>query len=219
MKTLKKRRGFTLIEALISVAILGIVSVGINRLFMNSVYMWNYGMARLALTGEARMSMMAIKKMIQNSQGASLAISRFNTNQPANSYLSAVLAETMFISTTQQRCGCAATSDPTTVGATGAPVELYQYGAHLRTVFPAVKPGTDLGDNAAVEANTYYKTMTLSANVESVIFAFMDSNKGTSVSTAIKLSKRVMNNKPPIVIYLKENVAVKRMHSAGYYHN
>ena len=204
---------------MISIAILGIVSVGLNKLFMNSLYMWNSGSARLALTGEARMAMTAIKKMIQNSQGASITISRFDANQPANSYLTAILAETMYITTTQAKCGCSSTSDPTTVGATGAPVEMYQYGTYLRTIFPYVKPGTDFTDNAAVQANTVYKTVTISANVESVMFAFLDSNKGTAVSTAIRLSKKVWNDRPPIVVFLKENVAVIHMHSAGYYHN
>ena len=219
MNKLRKRKGFTLIEAMVSIAILGIVSVGINKMFRDSMYMWNYGTARLALTAEARMAMTAVKKIIQNSQGATIVISRFDTNQPANSYLSAVLAESMFIATTQSSCGCSSASDPTTVGATGAPIAFYQYGTYLRTVFPVVKPGTDLRDSALVQANTVYKTITISANVESVMFAFMDSNKGTAVSAAIRLSKQVWNNKPPLVIYLKENIAVKRMHSAGYYHN
>ncbi len=219
MTTLRKKRGFTLIEAMISVAILGIVSVGLNKLYMNSVYMWNYGSARLALTGEARIAMTAIKKMIQNSQGASLTISRFDANQPANSYLTAVLAETMFITTTQAKCGCSSQTTQTLAGATGAPVEMYQYGTYLRSVFPYVKPGTDLTDNTAVQANTVYQTVTLSANVENVMFAFLDSTKGTAVSTAIRLSKVVWANRPPIVVYLKESITVKRMHSAGFYHN
>jgi prepilin-type N-terminal cleavage/methylation domain-containing protein len=219
MGNLRKKRGFTLVEAMISVAILGIVSMGLNGLFRDSMYMWNMGTARLALNGEARLAMTAVRKLIENAQGTSLTISRFNSNQPAFSYLNATLAESMFITTTTTNCGCTNTNEPTTVGETGAPVELYQYNNYLRFVFPVVAPGTDLTNESAVESNTSYKTLTISANVESVVFAFADSNKGTAITAAIRLSKKVWNNKPPVVVFLKENIMVKRMHSAGYYHN
>jgi prepilin-type N-terminal cleavage/methylation domain-containing protein len=216
---IRKKKGFTLVELMISVAIIGIVSAGVMTLMKDGITMWRYGTARMALTAEARTSMVALKKMIQQAQGATIKISRFNSNSPANSYLSAVVAESVFITTTQQRCGCGTTSDVVTVGGTGAPVEFYQYNNFIRTVYPQVRPGTDLTDNTAVQANTYYVTLTITSNVESLMFTFVDSKKGTAVSAALRLSKKVLDNKPPVTLFLKETVIVKRMHSAGYYYN
>ncbi|HRU38377.1 MAG TPA: prepilin-type N-terminal cleavage/methylation domain-containing protein [Candidatus Goldiibacteriota bacterium] len=216
---LRKKKAFTLIEAIISIAILSIVSVGVLNMFRDGMYMWHMGSARITLTAEARLAMVALKKIIQQCQGTSVMISRFNSQQPANSYISAVVTESAFITTTVSRCGCGSTTDTLTVGGTGKPVEVYQFNNYLRIVFPEIRPGTDLTDGAAVEANTYYKTLTVTANLESAMFTFVESKKGTAVTAGIRLSKRAWNNRPPVTVFLKETIMIKRMHSAGYYHN
>ncbi|HPD18671.1 MAG TPA: prepilin-type N-terminal cleavage/methylation domain-containing protein [Candidatus Goldiibacteriota bacterium] len=219
LKINKSKKGFTLIEAMISAAIISIVSIGMYNLLRDGMYMWNSGLAKMTLTTEGKITMTMIKKAIQQCQGTTIRISRFDSNQPANSYISMVLTEPIFVKTTIQRCGCGSTSDAITVGAVGAPVEIYQYNNYLRVVYPEIKPGTDLGDSEAVQANTYYKTLTISANVESIMFSFVDSKKGKAINTAGRFSKFVWNNKSPVSIFLKETVIVKRMHSAGYFHN
>ena len=70
MLKFKKRKGFTLLEAILSVAIMSIVSVGIFQLLRDGTYMFNFATARLSLTGESRITMLAIKKLIQQSQGS-----------------------------------------------------------------------------------------------------------------------------------------------------
>ncbi len=219
MNLIKKKKGFTLLELMLSVAILSIVGVGLLGLFRDGLMMWNMGTARLSLTAEARVAMMAVRKMIQQCQGATISISRFNSSQPANSYISAVLMESVFIETVQTRCGCGGATDPITVGATGAPVELFQKGTNLLSVFPVVAPGTDWTDKAEVTANTTYKTLTISANVESIMFSFLDSKKGNVVVVGARFSKKAWQNRPPVSVYIKESVIVKHMHSAGYYYN
>jgi len=220
MRTIRKKSGFTLLEAVITVGILSIVSVGIFNLMRDGLYLWQSGSARLAIESEARIAMAVIKKIVQQCQGTSLSISRIDSQNPVNSYLSAVLTETLFVKTTQQRCGCGSgSSDPITVGGTGAHVEIFQKDHYLLVVFPEVLPGTDLGDSSAVEQNTYYKTLTLSANVESLMFTFNDSKKGTVISAAARFSKRFYENRPPAKVLLKETAIIKRMHSAGYYYN
>jgi hypothetical protein len=199
---------------------MSIVSVGIFRLLRDGTYMWSFATARMSLTGEARITMSAIKKMIEDCQGSTIAISRLDVNEPANSYLRAILAEEVYISTTQAKCGCAGgSSSATTVGANGKPVQLFQYKNYIYSVFPEIKPGTDLTDNTAVNANTYYRTLTISANADNLMFAFVDSLDGTSISVGARFSKWVYANQPPVTVYMREDVVVKRMHSGGYYYN
>jgi prepilin-type N-terminal cleavage/methylation domain-containing protein len=219
LKLNKNKKGFTLMEAMISSAIMAIVGLGIYNLLRDGMYMWNSGIAKMTLTTEGKIAMVMIKKAVQQCQGTTIRISRYDSNQPANSYISMILTEPLFIRTTIQRCRCGSTTDAITVGAAGSPLEIYQYNNYLCVAYPEVKPGTDLGDADAVEANTYYKTLTVSANVESLMFSFVDSKKGRAINTAARFSKWAWNNRKPISIFLKETVIIKRMHSAGYFHN
>jgi len=211
-------------EAMISIAIMGVVSVGFFRLLNDGTYMWNMGSAKLAITGEARLAMTMIKRLVQECQGSTISLSRLNSNAPAFSYMRAIQLETVYITTTQQRCGCGATTDVTTVGSKGSPVQVFQYpvankGSSLLAVYPLIRPGTDLTDNAAVQANTYYRTLTISANLESLSFGLKDSKKGTVVVVNAKFSKKPFGNKPPVTYSVSESIVVKHMHSAGYYYN
>lgn len=219
MLNFKKKAGFTLVEVMMTVGILGIISIGVMTLMRDGMYMWHSGTARIALMSEARLAMFAAKKMIQQCQGSTLKISRLNAQNPANSYIEAVLNEAIFITTTRQRCGCGNTSETMTAGGTGAPVMLYQDGTRLLMTYPQIAPGTDITDSAAVEANTSYVTSVISNNVESLMFSFVDSRKANTVTIGLRLSKPFWANKPPMRVFLKETVVVRRMHSAGYYHN
>jgi prepilin-type N-terminal cleavage/methylation domain-containing protein len=216
----KGRRGFTLMEAMLSVAMLSIISVGIFRLLKDGNTMWQNGSARIALESEARITMLTIRKLIAQSQGATIAISRFDTNQPVNSYLEAILAEEVYITTTQAKCGCAGQSSSTlTVGAAGAPIQLYQYGSRLLVVYPQIKPGTDMTDNAQVTANTYYTTVTITADLDSISFDFADSKDATVINVGARFSKWIFASSPPITFFEQETIIVERMHAAGYYYN
>ena len=199
---------------------MSIVSVGIFQLLRDGTYMFNFATARLSLTGESRITMLAIKKLIQQSQGSTIAISRINANEPANSYIEAIMAEEAVVSTTQSNCGCAnGGASLVTIGATGAPVQLFQKNGYLLSVYPQVLPGTDLTNSTQVQANTYYKTITLSANVDSLMFAFVDSKEGTAIAVGARFKKWIYKNKPPVIVFMRENIVVKRMHSAGFYYN
>ena len=213
------KKGFTLVEVMMTVGILGIVSIGVLNLMRDGMYMWHSGTARIALMSEGRLAMFAAKKMIQQCQGSTLKISRLNTANPANSYIEAVLNEAIFITTTRQRCGCATTTETMTAGGTGAPVKIYQDGTSLKMTYPRIAPGTDLADGAEVEANTSYVTSVISNNVEALMFSYIDSRKANTVTIGLRLSKPFWNGRPPMRVFLKETVVVKRMHSAGYYHN
>jgi prepilin-type N-terminal cleavage/methylation domain-containing protein len=216
----KGKKGFTMIEAILSVAMLSILSVGIFRLLKDGNYMWQMGSARVALESESRVTMLTIRKLITQCQGATIAISRYDTGEPANSYLEAILAEEVYITTTQSKCGCAGqSSSTTTVGAAGAPVQIFQYGSHLLAVYPQVKPGTDMTDNSQVTANTYYTTITITANLDSISFDFADSKDATVINVGARFSKWIFAAQPPLTIFTQETIVVKRMHAAGYYYN
>jgi prepilin-type N-terminal cleavage/methylation domain-containing protein len=216
----KGKRGFTMIEAMISVGLLSILSVGIFTLLKNGNYMWQMGSARIALESESRVTMLTIRKLITQCQGATIAISRYDTGEPVNSYIEAIIAEQVYITTTQSKCGCAGqSSSTTTVGAAGSPIQLFQYGSHLLAVYPQVLPGTDMTNNSAVTANTYYTTVTLTANLDSISFDYADSKDATVINVGARFSKWVFAAQPPLTVFTQETIVVKRMHSAGYYYN
>jgi prepilin-type N-terminal cleavage/methylation domain-containing protein len=218
MKLLKRKKGFTLLEVLVTSVIMGIVASGVYGLVANGLHMWNFGTARMALDTEAKMTMLMVKKFVELSQGSSLGISRFdNSNCPANSYISGLMGETIYVSTYRLKLGCGMQSDPEAFGIKGNPAEIYQWKNYIRAVFTKVKPGTDLGSSTALAANIYYQTLTLSANCDSLNFVFNDSTDGTVISVAVRLSKWVETKSPPVTVFLKESFAVKHMHSSGYY--
>ncbi|MCE5300549.1 MAG: prepilin-type N-terminal cleavage/methylation domain-containing protein [Spirochaetia bacterium] len=219
MKLSGRKKGFTLIELMLTATLMGIVTVGLYNLLNNGLYMWNYGTARMALDSEARMTMLMIKKIVQVSQGSTISISRLNTSSPVNSYLSCLAGETIFVSSNRVKCGCGMSNDIETVGVKGAPVEIYQDRNYIVASFPQVKPGTDMTDSTAVSNNTKYTSITITANADSLEFAFIDSPEGTKISTAVRLSKLVMNDRPILTVFLKDIAVVKHMNSAGYYNN
>lgn len=216
---IKKNKGLTLIEVMISVTILGIISVGAIKLYSQGLEMWNYGTAKMALAGEARIIMTTLTKFIHACQGTTVKISRFNNNQPTNSYISGKLLETVFVTTTRGRCCGNAETKNMTVGGAGEDVQIFQNNNYLLSVRPYLLPGTDITDPSEVKNNTRYKTITLTANVESIMFVYDDSQKSDTIVVSVRLSNKPLFNKPPIKINLKKSVVIKHMHSAGYYGN
>ena len=224
--------GFTLLELMITTAIIGIMSIGLFRLFGDGMYMWKTGMARLSLAAEARLTMSLLTKFINSCQASTIRISRYNTSCPANSYISARIGETIYVTTTQDKlggCGCRWGSYKITVGDSNDPtlnhVEIFQYydaaakKSLILAKYPVIPPGTDITDSEDVRAKAYYKTATVSANADSLMFSFEDSAKGGALSMGASFSKQIWQNRPPVEIFVKKTAVLKHFHSAGYYGN
>jgi hypothetical protein len=202
-----------------TVAILGVVTVGFLKMYQQGATIWNYGTARLALANDARMTMAALTNFIQACNGTSIKISRYDTNQPANSYIAAYLVETAYATTTQNNC-CGGGSGTATFGEPGDYVQFYEYGNYLLVVTPYLLPGTNLTSRKNVSDNTRYNCMTISANVDSIMFTFTNSPQNQVVDIAARFSKVAMQaNKPPIKILLTKEVVIKHLNSAGFYAN
>jgi len=217
MPTLRGKKGFTLIEAMIASAIIGIVAAGIYQLAINGFAMWNKGTARIELDNEMRLALSVIKKAVQLSQGSTISISRLSDNAPANSYFSAILGETLYITSNRVKCGRGISADPEVIGLEGVPIEIYQDRNYIVMSVAAVRPGTDMTNAASIKANTYYNVLTITSNAELLSFAFRDSRESGQIAAAVKLSKWAMNNEPPISLFRREIATIKRMHSAGVY--
>ncbi len=219
-------------EIMMTTAIIGIVSIGLFRLFGDGMYMWKTGMTRLALAAEARLTMSLLTKFINSCQASTVRVSRYDSNSPANSYISARLGETIYVTTSQDKlggCGCRSGSDKITIGDSNDPslnhVEIFHYydaqrkNSLILAKYPVIPPGTDISDPEDVREKAYYKTATISANADSLMFAFEDSAKGGALSMGASFSKKVWDDRPPVEIFLKKTAVLKHFHSAGYYGN
>jgi hypothetical protein len=74
-------------------------------------------------------------------------------------------------------------------------------------------------DNAQVTANTYYTTVTITADLDSISFDFADSKDATVINVGARFSKWIFASSPPITFFEQETIIVERMHAAGYYYN
>lgn len=221
VKILKKKIGWTLLELMLVSALLSVIGYGTLKIFMDGVKIWHNSSTRLALYSEARLSMLLLTKFVQNCQGSTIRISRFNNSQPALSYISGILTEPLYVKTTTGYC-CGSGSDVITVGSTNNPnknhTRVYQQDNKLIFAYPYLVPGTDIRDKDEVEANTYYKYITVSTNLESLIITFDDSKRDKIIYISARFVKPGFHNEL-IRVNLKQAVAVKRMHSSGYYAN
>ncbi|HNZ28506.1 MAG TPA: prepilin-type N-terminal cleavage/methylation domain-containing protein [Candidatus Goldiibacteriota bacterium] len=215
----QKNSGFTLIELMVSIAILGIVSVGVSQMYANVLYAWNSGNVKMKLSGESRIAMLLIKKLIHSCQGSTIVISRFNSNQPANSYFGAVAGETIYATSTQQNCGCGTSSDSMTVGTKGEYVTIYQNGNYLVAKTPKLTGAVDWDDPDSIQSHVSYNYVTISSNLDNISFVMGDSTRGSVVHIAARFSKHYYRNRPPAEIMLKEAVVVKHPYSSGFYAN
>ena len=209
--------GFTLMEAMIVIAIMGIVTTGLGQMLNTAIYAWNFGSANIAVNMEGRNAVTALTKFMQYAQSPTIKISRIDTNQPANSYVSGKLAETVYVTTSSPgSCGFT-TSATDMVGGAGAEVEMFQYGRKLFARIPTLASGSSISSPSTI--NYTYKYMTVTSNLDSFMVTFNDSKKEKSVSVAVRLSKMVYKNRPPIRVLLKQQVVLKHSTSAGFYGN
>ncbi len=220
-KILKNKIGWTLLELLMTSLLLGALGYGTLKIFTDGLKIWHNSSARLALYSEARLTMLLLTKFVQNCQGSTIRISRFNNNQPAQSFISGILVEPLYVKTTTGYC-CGSGSDTITVGSANNPnknhTRIYQQDNKLIVAYPYLVPGTDIRDKNAVEANTYYKYITLSTNLESLIITYDDSKRDKIILVSARFVKTGFQNQLQRV-NLKQAIAVKRMHSSGYYAN
>ncbi len=211
----KKQKAFTLIEALITIGIMGILISGLGYMLSDGYYMWTYGTSKLALTGEARIIVGALHKFIQNAQASTVRISRKDSNQPANSYISGKLMETIYLKTTGETCGFLA-GGANMIGTAGGDFEVYQ---KFKTLFVTVpQASSDAFSNPSESAITY-KSITLTTNLENLSISFADTKTDKMISFCVKLSKRIYRDRPPVSVMLKKNVTIKHFHTSGYYGN
>jgi len=198
---------------------MGIMSLGVVQMFTNALYAWNSGTAKMKLNGEARLAMMTMRKLIHSCQGSTIIMSRYNSQQPVNSYFAAVAGETIFATSTQQSCGCGTSSDNMTVGSKGEYVHVYQNGKYLIARAPKITGNVDWTSQEDIQAHVSYQYVTLSANLDNISFTMSDSTKGNLVYISARFSKKYLPQKPPATLMLKEAVVIKHPHSSGFYVN
>jgi len=213
---LRRNKGFTFIEIMFAMAIMGFMTVGILKMFTGGVSMWNTARDNLRLSTEAKIAMAALTKFVQNVNGSSVCISRFDSTEPANSYISGALTDTVFITSTTSVC-CGGGSDYYTVGSSGDPVQIFQKDHYLVAIRPVPIPGASITDPNI--AHTRPQSITITSNLDSLQMTFDDSTEGTTVIIGLKLSRLVYKNKPPLSIFLKKTVVIKHEYSTGYYGN
>lgn len=201
-------------EAMMTIAILGVVVAGVGQLLKNGLYQWRVGSARMALHAEARMTMDALTKFVHNAQGASISISRYNTSQPAYSYISGKLTETAFIASNSPGA-CAFTTGMTTLGSSGEEVEIYQSGKYLVARVFDRPAAPNYGDPDSIQFS--YRYVTLSANLESFMVVYDSALEDSTIHVAARFKKFTSANIPPATMFLKKSLVIKRHHSAGYY--
>lgn len=206
------KKGFTLIEFMLAFAIIGLMTVAVTKLYTTGVKAWSYTQTKMRVSSEVKFIMTVMTKFLQAANGSSITISRLDANQPANSYISGVLTETIYITGTQAQCGGSGTSTFVTIGVQVPPVEMYQNNNRLVLRWPV-----------PIAAAPYYtyKSMTLTTNLDTISFAFDNSIKSDAVIINAKLSKMLYGGNPPnvYVTFLKKMVVLKHMSSAGYYAN
>ncbi len=221
LQLLKKKIGWTLIELMMTSALLGMLGYGTLIMFRDGIKLWHNSSARLALYSEARLTMLLLTKFVHNCQGSTIRISRYNNNQPAQSFISGILIEPLYVKTTTGYC-CGSGSDVITVGSANNPnknhTRIYQEGNKLIIAYPYLEPGTDIKDKDEVDAHTYYKYITVSTNLESLIITYDDSRSDKIILISARFVKPGFQDQLQR-INLKQAAAVKRMHSSGYYAN
>jgi type II secretory pathway pseudopilin PulG len=215
-KTLKNSGGFTLLEAVLTIGMLGVVITVLGSYLKNGAHAWNMGAAKMQLTGEGRIAIETLAKFVQNAQAATITVTRLNNSQPAGSYISGKLAETVYLRVNSTSCGFAS-GGSNLVGTAGGDFAVYQNGRYLVATVPYVPSGTSLAD--PTNASFGYRSITLTANLEALMISFEDTNTSKTVSTGVKLAKRVYPDLPDVKILLKKPIVIKHQHASGYYGN
>jgi len=199
----KRSKGFTLIEAMITVALLGVFTAGLYQMFKNGIIIFNSTMAKFALETEARQTMAFVTKAIQSCAGASVQISSLDSQNPPNSSFSAVLVEPVY------------TTD-STGGGCGRRVSYSTYMSH---------PGPNEVASIYQDHNMLYygyttqtaAALTLSTHLDSIMFVYNSNAENTTVEVGARFVRVYMWNKPPMAVYMKKTVVVKHLYAAGSY--
>jgi prepilin-type N-terminal cleavage/methylation domain-containing protein len=213
---LSRSKGFTLLEAMLVVAILGVMSVGLGSILKSSWETWASTTGRMKLTQESRLAIISITKLVQNSQSSSLKITRLNSNQPANSYIAGKIMETVYINAaTAGGCGFSATGSEV-VGSSGEDYAIYQDGRYLIGKYPVPPSNPDFSNPSTITFT--YRYVTLSASVDQFMVAFDEAASEKSISAALRLSTRISSGKVTRLM-LKQRVIVKHQYTSGYYGN
>ena len=84
------QKGFTLIEMMLVVGILGIIGVGITRLFSSTFKGWFLNMGQLSSQRQMRVARDIIIKFTRQAKASSVILDRYNTTQPYLSMLTFV---------------------------------------------------------------------------------------------------------------------------------
>lgn len=211
---LRKTKGFTLIEAMIVVAMMGVMAVGLSSLMKNTYDTWITTTNRMKLQSEARLIMILFTKLVQNSQDTTIKISRLDTNQPANSYIGGRVMETVYVTTsTPGGCGFS-TSGTEVIGGSGDDFAIYQNGRYIIGKYPSLPAGANIENPGALTFT--YKYVTLSASAEQFQVAFEDSSAEKAISAVVRLSAKTAYNKATDLM-LKQKVIVKHHYSSGFY--
>jgi prepilin-type N-terminal cleavage/methylation domain-containing protein len=84
----KGQRGFTLVEAVITAAISGMLMVVVARLFLGSYTGWLFNYSTMIAQQKSRIFRDSLIKNVRQAQASTVEVSRFNSNQPPRSMLS-----------------------------------------------------------------------------------------------------------------------------------
>jgi prepilin-type N-terminal cleavage/methylation domain-containing protein len=77
-----KRNGFTLTELMVSIAILGLLSVVIGSFLVNGIRFYRLTTAKGEIQRDVRNSIDLINRTLRQAQGDTVSISRYNSSQP-----------------------------------------------------------------------------------------------------------------------------------------
>jgi prepilin-type N-terminal cleavage/methylation domain-containing protein len=210
---LKKSGGFTLIEAMITVAIMGILLAGISSMIVTSFKTWNIVTSRIRMEAEARTAVTFLSKIVRASQDTTIKISRLDSSQPCNSYISGQPMEQIYF-TAVNACGCNSGGNLVTVASNGGDFAMYQDDRSLIIKYPNPPASLD----PSIEESYTYNYRTICADVDSFMVGYDDSTSMKSISVSLRLSEKISNNK--INEYMiKQRIVLQHHYSSGYYGN
>jgi len=164
---MRTTKGVTLVELMITAAVLGILALAIPRLIINLYRFFSINIGRAEIQRDARISLDLMNRKIRQARASTVVVARYDTNQP---YYSQVTFDTLTVST----------------------VTFWQQGQELK-----MKEGTGaarkLADNLRYLAFTYGETdndhiMSISVTFEKTVYA----GKSKALQMAVE-KVRIMN--------------------------
>jgi prepilin-type N-terminal cleavage/methylation domain-containing protein len=86
----RSQSGFTLIEAMLAVAILGVIMVVVDKLILGGLMAWAYSKSSFSAQNDVRITREQITKQLHEASASSVVISRTGTAQPEGSMITFV---------------------------------------------------------------------------------------------------------------------------------